>query len=171
MHIIFLSRTFQVERVWCSGIMADSHSVDPGSIPGARINDACETSFFFCCTAWVVRAFVLFSFACRRIGKRFFTPCCTVMGRAATSCERVHKHALVLHRASCSRRTLTSATGHSYKFSYIPRTLPHAAAPAVPAAPVACTPPPPLPPRHFQCARCASIVLNRSSSASLLAPA
>lgn len=31
-----LGETFKQQRRWCSGIMQDSHSCDPGSIPGRR---------------------------------------------------------------------------------------------------------------------------------------
>jgi hypothetical protein len=32
-------------RRWCSGIMQDSHSCDPGSIPGRRRTFYCEIAF------------------------------------------------------------------------------------------------------------------------------
>ena len=35
------SNSFRYQRLWCSGIMQDSHSCDPGSIPGGRSLSNC----------------------------------------------------------------------------------------------------------------------------------
>lgn len=57
-------------RRWCSGIMQDSHSCDPGSIPGRRksIFGACST-----CRVWVTPGGDLERFVCliRWLMKRF----------------------------------------------------------------------------------------------------